>query len=1048
MSDVIAPPDPLQAKRDEFYRKIGVPTGPLTKKQNKDWEKIARKEGKKTAKQEKVALKQDVAQAKAQQLYLDRRSRSEATLAAIERYRPAANVLADSFVAAHLQVDLLIEAGEKQTPPAVDWKKAFDILHAVHVSNAEEKAALAWEDGKKATRTANPALMDAADELFRRVGEERARLSDDEVARLQGQVRDAIRPVLIPSPEQKLIDGATRELEVARQALEDALDAAVANDKEARLLRGDATILLDMAAPLTVAKDAPPPLLPNKQAAELRRLLASADTARQARDYATEMDLLQTIIDTASAARGDGGPQREEWLRRKGEVAGHQSAANVLATTATSPAVQAEAAALRRRLAEIDEQKPGIGMTYAEALSRLNGAPAQLKALELEQKGFAEFTKARAAAAKRVETEFGKVEQAFGALHQAVAEATDNEHTDIADGPFRARLAALRDEWDAKLARAHSVDSLDEAGTNVAMTKLEIDIAAAARETDKLPGLVDAGLLQDARDLFDDAYDGALAAAEKLVALDSAAGAALLSALAEQRERADAATTPGGFAGPKAQVLLLQKQAIGAAAAQSDKVFGLQERLKQILAPLPGRIQDVFDKAEKIKNTAKQAPHLAMHQTLVTAYDTQRAMGRLTQVPLLERAIDEALQLEEDVAAALRALTGEKDEDGEKPLTFEKARKTLADMKSDLAGKTLDIYAKVTSFELAEQVKAVEKGLGTTSIAELQKALDELEVKIAEAKKQAEEAKKLFAAFEKDAKSITDQLKAPAFKDAPAYVKSVQGRIAGIMGNARFEGGMSGAKSEMLKLSEELTKLLEGGRDDRGVPLALAAQEAAAVAAARQAEVEKGKWEGEVKVVEKLLAAAEGIPSDEMKQLKSTLSEAKKATEKSHDYATGREQLNAVRTRLALVAENPHGLAISARNKLPQVLVRVKQAIAGLLQAFKEVQDKVEAVPDGDLNADGKKAVASQLAQLRGLFNPSVFDKPVAQAAAKDQDDKVRSGAREVALRDARRMMAYLADDFRLQVLAETPFRPAMAAPISELNLALLDLENNLLVSL
>jgi len=45
-------------------------------------------------------------------------------------------------------------------------------------------------------------------------------------------------------------------------------------------------------------------------------------------------------------------------------------------------------------------------------------------------------------------------------------------------------------------------------------------------------------------------------------------------------------------------------------------------------------------------------------------------------------------------------------------------------------------------------------------------------------------------------------------------------------------------------------------------------------------------------------------------------------------------------------------------------------------------------------------------------------------------------------------MMAYIDNDFRLQALASNPFDPKMAAIISGLKLALLDIENNLLVSM
>lgn len=83
------------------------------------------------------------------------------------------------------------------------------------------------------------------------------------------------------------------------------------------------------------------------------------------------------------------------------------------------------------------------------------------------------------------------------------------------------------------------------------------------------------------------------------------------------------------------------------------------------------------------------------------------------------------------------------------------------------------------------------------------------------------------------------------------------------------------------------------------------------------------------------------------------------------------------------------------------------------------------------------------------MLNPALFTSYI-KTITTAEDDKKRSTAREKALRGARQMMTYIKKDYRMRELARAPSTvdTKMAGVVSKVFLALLDLENNLLVSL
>ena len=382
-------------------------------------------------------------------------------------------------------------------------------------------------------------------------------------------------------------------------------------------------------------------------------------------------------------------------------------------------------------------------------------------------------------------------------------------------------------------------------------------------------------------------------------------------------------------------------------------------------------------------------------------------------------------------------------------MSFGAARKTIAELKDELGHKDAKLYCVDTQFQLSERLKAIEQGLGTTTMSKLSADLRALSTAVKKMRDEAADAKVKTKAFEAGTiTALKAKLKAKAFDYAPDHRKSLESRIKSLVDDFRFEGGQAGAIAAADQLGRDIDALLQSPVNAAGVPQALAAKQAEAEKAKNDKRVEQGKWEGEAKILSDRLKRLVKINPAEIKALQDSLDSAKTSVEKSEDFAGGRDQLRAIRNRLALIEANPQGLAITARNKLPQVRARVQAAVAAFSRALDEVGTKTSQLADADLDADGKRAVAGQLAALRGLFNASVFDDPVAKMADKGTDRDVRSGAREQALREVRRLQAYLNNDFRLRTLAQTPFVAGMPSVLSELALALLDLENNVLVSI
>jgi hypothetical protein len=1073
MSQAIAQPQPpavgrqgpAQSKRDKYFALLDI--GVLTQKQTKTAQKLATDIRKADAKQDKATAQKDAKREEARLLYEDRLARFDLALADLRKNSPATDKLVAKFDKARGEALGLLAQGGNQTPPtAKDYDAARKKLHEVSVSDAGEDGAKAVNSALKSAEKFAPEVFALRDTITGELAAKGLPLPERVCAAVRSAMFDFIQPLLAAEPTKEQADAAAADLRQLLQDLRADIAAARKEGTETALLYGRTVELTKTLVPDSADT---PPLVDDRQAATMRQSLESARAYLDANEFGKAKDILDALNADAQQCETQNGPRRDEWLAIQPSVAGMINGARTMAGEAKSPVVQKQALDIARQLREVFDLEPGRGISFDDALARVKAAPATLASLRDVEAGWqkehplveAEKTLADgtivpekrgesaqlAKAKKDVEEAFADVDAAFQTLHKAVKQATDGKHFQVADGPFKERLNSARAEWDERVKTAHDEDSLDDLGMWLQLAVLEADIISLASDPDRLEAAVTGGLGNRAKEAFDTAKREATEACEAYMAVDAAEGAAALETVEEITAAAESNSTSRAFRKATGQLTKLALDTLKKAQGQSGDVAEAQKALKEVLDPIEPQLAELRERAESRKTATDREPLVALLETFQSGLDGLRAMEKLTELNLLTGAKAEAEAFAKSVTDSLAAAKGKKGV--EDTLTFRQMRKQIADLKAQLEKKTVALYGAVTQAALTEELKDLEKSLGKKTMTDTTAELAELEKKVAALRDKCKQAEQNSKAFEKTVVAgILKLLDGQDFKQAPTYVKAKKAEVAAILDDYRFEGAQEQAIQKASTLQVELNNAVASQKDERGVPGLVAAHEAAAQKQQNDKIVEGGKWDGECEVLEKRLKSLKSLNSDEISPLLDTLDSARAAVKKSQDFDTGREQLESIRRRLTLIEANPDGLAITARNKLPAVQRRVTNAITAFGKALEAVEKSVGQIPDTDLDGTGKAAVRKQLTALRPLFNPTVLKDPVAKVATKDQPKEARSGEREKALREVRRMQDYLDHDTRLRVFADTPFVPGVESVVSELALSLLDLENNLLVSL
>lgn len=1056
MSDTIEKQGPKQAKRDKYFALLGI--GVLTKAQTEKAQELARKIVKADVQQAKDDAKQEGKDEKVRILYLARRDKCALSLAALEDRLPVTAKLVAEFKAAMDAADLLVTGD--------DYAGAAAKLEKISATHAPETADKLWRDAAQAAAKRAPAAFQTLAKIDQLLADPKAYLTREAIADARRSKIDLGRALLEPGATQPKIDAAAQTLADLHTRLRTDIETAKTLWDRTEHLRADTSRRLNMIAPLSGDGLA---LLTDRESAPMRLQLASANTSMNVCEFAAARAVLEPLRDEILAIDARIGPLRDQWLQRQPQLAELLAEARKRVDTAAAPQFKKEALELAGTLGELRTHGPGKGLNLSDAIAFVDGAQGRLDTLRGQESDWLLFQgKASGpvapdangnaattldAAKTSIETLFTAVDSALEKLHAAVGRATQGKHRHVADALWALRRDEARSEWDARVDLARDAATLDEAGMRAKLRALRQDIDTARRDPALLQAAIDAGRLGRVQDAFTLARQAAQAACDDLIAVDALAGG-------QEQIAIDAICAPltqlGRVATP-ATLIAAHSTATESLQAYATRVAKRTQRRQADIATTQQALKDKLDAlvpellkikalADAAKTAAKQAPLVALLDTLQASLDGLRAMSGLTQRTLLQDTLAEAETFAQTVAQSINAARGESGDDA---MSFDKARKTIANLHDGLGDSKSREYMVETHDKLTEAVKKLEKGLGTMTMTEMTAALGRLTADLKTMKAQAREAKAETEKFEKDTvEPLLKKLEGKAYDDAPGYRKAMKAQIKALVTAHGFEGGQAGAIAKAQTLGQQLDAVLQGDKDARGVPQLLADEQAAVLKRDNEKIVEQGRWEGEAKVVDKQLAALKAVNPREIQPLLDLLESARTSVEKSGDHAGGRQQLMAIRKRLSLIAANPQGLAITARNKLPQVGARVKRSIAAYMAALTAVGQAVQGLPDTDVDAAGKQAVIDQLDSLRGLFNPTSFDEVVVAMSAKADSREQRSGAREMGLREVRRMQAYLDNDSRLRTLADTPFHKAMPSVLSELTLSLLDIENNMLVSI
>jgi len=158
--------------------------------------------------------------------------------------------------------------------------------------------------------------------------------------------------------------------------------------------------------------------------------------------------------------------------------------------------------------------------------------------------------------------------------------------------------------------------------------------------------------------------------------------------------------------------------------------------------------------------------------------------------------------------------------------------------------------------------------------------------------------------------------------------------------------------------------------------------------------------------------------------------------------------LRIVNDRIEFLQKYPDGMDVAARNKLPKVRDRWKQAVGDLKAGLDELVEAIHKLGPEDLPAPAGKAVADTIASVKNLFDPVLFDAAVDAMNSKKRPKQELSAIREQALRAVHRAQAVFETDQRMVDLSRNPFKPGINRLIANASLALAEFETNLLISL
>jgi hypothetical protein len=184
----------------------------------------------------------------------------------------------------------------------------------------------------------------------------------------------------------------------------------------------------------------------------------------------------------------------------------------------------------------------------------------------------------------------------------------------------------------------------------------------------------------------------------------------------------------------------------------------------------------------------------------------------------------------------------------------------------------------------------------------------------------------------------------------------------------------------------------------------------------------------------------------QIKSMESSLKVARGMIEK-RDAAGAKELAEAIQRQCKRMGDAPLGSSTRARNELPAVETRWKDAVSTMAGALKNLVATVQTADTGNTAlATAASALDKKLDEVRNLLREDAFTGAIKRMTAGKPKPADVGAAREDALREVRRIRKMMDANPLLRQLAVIPF-PGADLPLAEIGASLWDMETNLNIS-
>ena len=975
----------------------------------------------------------------------------------LERFRPAANAIYDALE------DAIAGGQAALATDPMAFAAADKALHAIHLSKVMEQAEKASAAARKDAREAHPDIFAVSDEINRHLSK-KPPLTPKRIREIIDEGRSHLAPVYNPDIAKADADKAKARLSTLLQTLLDEQSDAQTKQKTS-------------GAKLETAREAfskASTVLPAQELAPMQAKLNSAASSIAEHDYDAASAMLDLVVQDADAGFVAQEPSYTAWMKQRGDIpALKERIAKEHARLKRDKDVRmADAATRLSKLASglttlMEEfpftdspRSPGT-LSYKDAVDTLTRTASDLATISAEIDKYDGFTSTKNGIRTDVRTMFENARKLLPDLEKAVAAIEDDLDPKTVSEPFRIRLDDAQAEWRVRWPNAFDVASLDADSTKakVVVITIEINAASSGKKTATLISDTKANLASESCAL---AMADAKRAIDDLAGYDVDMAEPLLGEFTALNVRIAKRNSMGHFERCEQSAITLKEEALGKLVLLGGAAKAEQGELTTVIAAIAAKLDTFWKAIESIRDTNRRDAYAKLHDTFRTALDGHRAIAKLQQLGLLEEALKEVRTLEKNVIdtvgefdksltdKVLSAVTGGKLGKGVNTATLDDVKQKIANQQERLKDKELRSFAGTTAFALDERLKAITKAIGSESMADLVKQVVDIATEITAAEAAAKAERAAYDAFKLKLADTTKLLADTHFQNVPALKKAFEGQLKEARAEARQQGGLVAAQTQLGNIDRSIKAGLASPPNDSGIPIDLADGQQTMVAAEEAKLKQKARWAGNVTVLEK---GIDGLPkglSAEKGSLRDRLAAADKAFKKTGDYDAAWAQYAAIRDRVTLVNQNPGGLMMHARGQLPGVRNRWTGAVTKLKDGLDTLGAKLSGVTDDpELTGPIKKIAVDELTAVKGLFNIGSFDKPVDTITRPGTDDKARAAAREQALREVRRMRELIRNDQRLQMLSQRKLLGvSFAGELSEASLALADMETNMLISL